>query len=326
MVVRPAAPGQRIILDTRDVDEARTRVANAYCGHTLTPSSSGHGFHAIHREALLGATAVHHLEYGEKPVEVDPVPLENWLLVSTPERGRLVVRSGKEERALAAGDTVVLDPYRKFHLRFGARCRLLTLRLDRTLVEQILGEMSGADHLPAEFGLGPPSSSKAARTWRSVSNLISSEAMTPGIAADHPLVRVQLERTLVAALAETHPLRARPRRASGSWCAPAAVRRAVAVIEDQPDRLLTLTDLAAAAKLSPRALQQAFRRHFDTTPMTYLREVRLRRAHEDLVAASPGDGTRVSDVAYRWGFGNLGRFARAYADRFDLLPSETLRR
>lgn len=275
----------------------------------------------------MGATAVHQLEYGANPVEVDPVPLEKWVLVSTPGQGELVVRSGREVRALEPGDTVVLDPYRKFRLRFGPRCRLLTLRLDRTLVEQLLGEMSGADHdLPARFGLGQPSSKRAARTWRSVSSLISSQAMTPGIAVEYPLLRAQLERTLVAALAETHPFRADPRQARGSWCPPAALRNAVAVIDDEPDRPLTLTDLAAAAKLSPRALQEAFRRHFDTTPMTYLREVRLRRAHEDLVGTSPGDGTKVSDVAYRWGFGNLGRFARAYANRFGRRPSETLRR
>jgi AraC-like DNA-binding protein len=34
----------------------------------------------------------------------------------------------------------------------------------------------------------------------------------------------------------------------------------------------------------------------------------------------------VTDVAYRWGFSNLGDFAAAYARRFSELPSTTLRR
>lgn len=56
------------------------------------------------------------------------------------------------------------------------------------------------------------------------------------------------------------------------------------------------------------------------SPMQYLRGVRLDRAREDLQA---GVGT-VSDIAYQWGFTNLGRFARAYRERFGELPSDTL--
>ncbi|MBA8926723.1 transcriptional regulator GlxA family with amidase domain [Kutzneria viridogrisea] len=44
---------------------------------------------------------------------------------------------------------------------------------------------------------------------------------------------------------------------------------------DQP---LTL----AAARVSPRALQDAFHCHDDTTPMGHLRRVRLDHAHQDL--------------------------------------------
>jgi AraC-like DNA-binding protein len=57
--------------------------------------------------------------------------------------------------------------------------------------------------------------------------------------------------------------------------------------------------------------------------MRLLHEVRLRRAHEDLLQAPPG--TRVTDVALRWGLGHLGRFSRDYLEAFGESPSETLR-
>ena len=41
----------------------------------------------------------------------------------------------------------------------------------------------------------------------------------------------------------------------------------------------TLATLATRSHVSTRALQQGFRRHLQTTPMAYLRDVRLRRAH-----------------------------------------------
>lgn len=61
------------------------------------------------------------------------------------------------------------------------------------------------------------------------------------------------------------------------------------------------------------------------SPMAYLRDVRLRRAHQTLRESDPSEVT-VSSVAYRWGFTNLGRFATAHANRYGETPSATLHR
>lgn len=45
-----------------------------------------------------------------------------------------------------------------------------------------------------------------------------------------------------------------------AWVPPAAVRRAAAFIDAHPDRAVTLEDVAAAAGVTGRALQYAFRR------------------------------------------------------------------
>jgi AraC-like DNA-binding protein len=58
--------------------------------------------------------------------------------------------------------------------------------------------------------------------------------------------------------------------------------------------------------------------------MTYLRQVRMTRAHEDLLAADP-DETTATAIARRWAFGHYGRFAADYQRRFGREPSETLR-
>lgn len=59
--------------------------------------------------------------------------------------------------------------------------------------------------------------------------------------------------------------------------------------------------------------------------MTYLRRLRLEKVHEELSAAEP-DLASVTEVATRWGFVHLGRFAAAYYRAFGEFPSETLRR
>jgi transcriptional regulator GlxA family with amidase domain len=101
--------------------------------------------------------------------------------------------------------------------------------------------------------------------------------------------------------------------------------RAVDLIDSEPATPNTVSDLARVAGTSVRSLQAAFAEHLGLTPMEYLRRVRLARAHQDLVAAVPGDGLSVADIAYRWGFGHVSRFAAAYREHYNQSPSQTLR-
>jgi AraC-like DNA-binding protein len=48
--------------------------------------------------------------------------------------------------------------------------------------------------------------------------------------------------------------------------------------------------------------------------------------HEDLTGGDRAHRPTVAEVAYRWGFTHLGRFAHDYRSRYGELPSTTLRR
>ena len=104
---------------------------------------------------------------------------------------------------------------------------------------------------------------------------------------------------------------------------PPAVRAVVDLIEDQPEHAWTIVELARHAGVSPRTLQEAFQRELGISPLERLRRTRLERARSDLVAADPSR-TSVTDVAARWGFFHLGRFAQTYRARYQELPSQTL--
>jgi transcriptional regulator GlxA family with amidase domain len=107
--------------------------------------------------------------------------------------------------------------------------------------------------------------------------------------------------------------------------ATAAIRRAVAYIDEHAQEPITLADIVSASRLSVRALQAGFRRYLDTTPTGYLQKARLNAARLDLIASDPTRET-VAAIARRWGFTHLGRFASSYRAAFDELPSESLRR
>ena len=89
-----------------------------------------------------------------------------------------------------------------------------------------------------------------------------------------------------------------------------------------------MPEVAADTGVTARALQYAFRCHYDITPAGYLRRVRLERAHLQLKAADPADpatGATVGEIARRWGWASPANFAAAYRKHFGVSPSRTLR-
>jgi AraC-like DNA-binding protein len=103
-----------------------------------------------------------------------------------------------------------------------------------------------------------------------------------------------------------------------------AIRRALEFIEDRPSEIETVADIANEVGLSVRGLDDGFQRYVGTPPMSYLRQVRMSRAHDDLVSADP-ELTTATVIGRRWGFGHYGRFASEYRRRHGCKPSETLR-
>jgi AraC family ethanolamine operon transcriptional activator len=94
---------------------------------------------------------------------------------------------------------------------------------------------------------------------------------------------------------------------------------------DHEGRRPYLSELCAAANVSERTLQMAFKHIMGMSPLTYLHRLRLHRARHELRKANSGS-TTVTDVAMNWGFWHFGEFSRAYKNCFGEVPSITLKR
>jgi AraC-like DNA-binding protein len=169
-----------------------------------------------------------------------------------------------------------------------------------------------------------PSSPAAGAAWSWTAAHIQRSLRDPSTLGN-PIIAGELfdlaVRTLVACFAE-------PSDDTGSTSvvgAPRAVRRAVAYLEEHALDAVSVPDVAAAARISVRSLQALFRRHLGVSPVEHLHAIRLDAARKDLLGGFDGDEATVRAVAERWGFGNSGRFARLYQERFGERPSETLR-
>jgi AraC family transcriptional regulator, ethanolamine operon transcriptional activator len=101
------------------------------------------------------------------------------------------------------------------------------------------------------------------------------------------------------------------------------VARAHEYIHARLDTPLTVINLCRALRVSRRALQRSFVEVTGVRPTQYLLQLRLNRVHRDLVERHGTES--VHDVAMRWGFWHMSRFAGHYRRAFGALPSATRR-
>jgi AraC-like DNA-binding protein len=145
-------------------------------------------------------------------------------------------------------------------------------------------------------------------------------------AAQSPLIAGAAQRQLATCILAAYPNTSQsdPTTEDRRDSTPVLLRRATAFIDDNAHRDISLVDIARAVHVSPRAVQYMFRKHRNTTPMQYLRKARLHFAHLDLQG---GDRATISvtEIARRWGFGHIGRFANSYREAYGQRPYVTLR-
>jgi len=108
------------------------------------------------------------------------------------------------------------------------------------------------------------------------------------------------------------------------WALPADLVRALAWLRGHLSEPVDLEGLALVAGVRPRTLESHFRMFLGTTPLGWVRRMRLTHARIELERAR-ADAT-VTDIALASGFNQLGRFAANYRAVFGEAPSMTLRR
>lgn len=86
----------------------------------------------------------------------------------------------------------------------------------------------------------------------------------------------------------------------------------------------SVIDLCDRLRISRRTVQNSFRAVTQTTPVNYIRCIRLNGVRRELLGTRAGE-TSIGDAASRWGFFHLSHFAADYQALFGELPSQTRR-
>ncbi|MFJ8946235.1 helix-turn-helix transcriptional regulator [Streptomyces sp. NPDC102395] len=312
-----------LFFDSDDLGRTEDFLSQAYARMRIGSGAAEPGRARISRSAIPSVT-------------VDELDLDFEMSYSVTPLGRIclcLVHDGTVEDhafdgvqdSFGPGDVVSLAPP---NLPYSGRIRNARYNitmLDTDLLAQVASAAPGRRPEPVRLTGHRPHSPAAAQHLRRSIVYVRDHILTEPELADQPLVASTAAQGLAAGVLAAFPNTAvtEPTATDRNDARPAVLRRALAYIEDHAAEPVTVAEIAAAAHVTVRALQYAFRRHMDTTPLAHLRRVRLSHAHADLVAGTP-PATTVTDVAARWGFFHPGRFASLYRASYGRPPHRTL--
>jgi len=103
------------------------------------------------------------------------------------------------------------------------------------------------------------------------------------------------------------------------------IRRCNRLLDKSEDRHVSVRELTAAAGVSERTLEAAFKEYFNEVPSHYLQVRRVNQIHSALRAAKVGEKS-VTEIMADHGEWQSGRFAGRYRRLYGESPSQTLSR
>lgn len=314
------------ILRTNDLDEARQVVADVYLDHRLDSAQTDRldvTLNAI-EERLFTAGF---LAYGaEATLEMPPTEVNYHINLTTAGATDAIRTDGTKASTRARRSGLILHPDQTNTVRWESGAEQFILKVPRTSLESHLSDLLGRQVKSViDFDFALDLSTPAGASLMASVEFFISELDRPGGIADMPLARDQLESFIMSQLlvAGGHPYRDEL-MAPSEQVKLGRLRPVVDFIEMNADEPLTPNELARAGNMSVRTLHASFQRCFGMSPMAYVRKVRLEHVRAELIA-NRDPHLQVTEVASRWGFFHLGRFAKQYRDRYGESPSDTLR-
>ena len=307
-----------------DVDEVRSLCQAYFYPVDLQPVRGTARLAFSFSVVELGPLTVGELHFGSD-IRLRAGDLDTAYHVNLPLSGSLrSVHRGIEVHARPA-EAAVYRPQGETVLEWSRQCRLLCIKIDKVALASHLAALT--DQAVTDVRDVAPSLNLTAGAGLSWSRLVRSIATDMYDAQSllyRPPVGARIAHSVVAGLLYAVQHRQGAQLAGAATaCHPRTVKRAIEAMHADPSHPFTMTELAGIAGCSVRTLQEGFRRHVGRTPTALLRDIRLTRAHDDLRSADP-DAVTVAQVACRWGFTHLGRFAAAHRARFAVPPSTTL--
>lgn len=315
------------ILSSKDLHEMRDLLTTLTSTDEVDVIGHGHDVDASLRHASFSDINLFHVTYGHVPTRVHAYEHDDdafMLFILT--GGAADVRHKGEEFTISADTALMRDarlPTMARQEAFASFAIPFSIDSLKQHVVTLVGEEAYASDI--KFNAKVDMNTPGGRHLRDTVSYIADALDGPLRNLDQPMLLDSLKDLLFTSVLTLLPnsctdlLQCR----STVSVVPYYVKRARDYIHAHAASAITLQQLTGHAGCGYRTLQVAFNDAYGMPPMSYVKFVRLNGAHSDLLFAE--DGVTVSDVASKWGFVNVGRFAQSYMKQFGIKPSQTLR-
>ncbi len=282
-----------------------------------------------HYQSRLDRTKLEYFRF-ESNVPHDIVTthyLDSELLLYVPCRGTMHFAQGGRWTAVEPGQiALIAADGRERNKRLSETCEALLFMIDRDTIGQTLKTAYGIepDRAVRFAPLLVGDLADAPALWNFI-RMVLWDINAPSSCFAEKATAGAAERTLMLMLAQNFmdDIDAYRRRSDASIL-PSYLRAAERYVRRSLSEPIAVEDLAEAAGVSVRTLYYGFQGFLGTTPMKFLKRMRLHAARDDLAAAAR-TGRTVTQIALDCGYQSLSSFSRDYRAQFGESASETMR-
>jgi AraC-like DNA-binding protein len=234
------------------------------------------------------------------------------------------VSSGRQNFTAHPGHIFVLHPGQEALEHWTYGCQQFVVRIAKDEIDdaicKVLGRKPATDVIFKALSADPGISS-----WiRHLSQLPQNSTAAGASVFENQHVAYHLEQSLIMMLLSKieHSCTTEMSQNNASP-APYYVKRVEDMFRANFENEISMDDIVSASGVSVRTVFYGFQRWRGTSPMNYLRDMRLDVARQNLTK-SGATPKSVSEAALAVGFANFSQFSKLYKMRFGQKPSVTL--
>ncbi|NIB40838.1 helix-turn-helix domain-containing protein [Pseudomaricurvus alkylphenolicus] len=260
--------------------------------------------------------------YHSASFHVTSPPLETYHVI-IPING--VVTSNHHHREVVAGQSLFFTPNDTVDVVWGRDSMALVLTVEmESFLSYVKQQYSVIGEITEPSLSGVVDLSQGGGSLVNILATISRESQVPSSSLNRSNVSRHLEHLLFEGLIFSHQ-GMKKMIDLDDRIKPACVKRAIDYIVDNIHRDISLADLVKETHVSKRTLEKGFSSSCQTSPMAYIRRLKLSRIRQELMGSSP-EKTTVSAIAENYGFYHASNFTARYYQLFAENPSETLKK
>lgn len=309
---------------TSNVDVAIKRISSLFGPHQIFPNSTRREISFEHSFVWLRDICINELAYGaELRNDIGEFADGNYC-VMFPIGGDYAIKADGRRVEGDNGTVTVINPNYPVTLEASCDYRNISVSLTGSAVDTALANHLGrkAD-APVSFAPHPHTLNSGAKPVRNLVMQLWSECQEHVSHITYDAVGRELETLLASMLLQQIPNNYSDLLSKESEARPSvACKQAANFLKKHACEDIRLEDVVGASGMARTSLYTEFKKHYGVTPMEYLRQERLRLAHDILLTAK-STSVFVATVAIDCGFNHFSRFSSYYKNQYGELPSET---